>query len=60
VTGRKSKNNRQPRQGKTAQSHQLVVGRSATNTLFKGVVKNEVVCVNRLNPEVSTDVVSDF
>ena len=60
VTRRKPRKDNQPSQDKTAQSHQLVVGRSTSNTLFKGVVKKAVVCVNRLNPDVSTDVVSDF
>ena len=39
---------------------QLVVGRSTANTVSKGVVKKAVVCVNRVDPAVTTDVVSNF
>jgi len=45
---------------KPAKKRQLVIGRSTDNTLFKGVVKKAVVCVNRLDPAVTTDVVSNF
>jgi len=39
---------------------QVVVGSSTNNTLFKGVAKKAVVCVNHLDPSVSSDVVTEF
>jgi len=45
---------------KTAKKRQVVVGSSTNNRLFKGVAKKAVVCVNRLDPSVSTDIVTNF
>lgn len=45
---------------KAPKKKQVVVGSSTNNTLFKGVAKKAVVCVNRLDPSVSTDVVTEF
>ena len=45
---------------KAPEKKQVVVGSSTNNTLFKGVAKKAVVCVNRLDPSVSTDVVTEF
>ena len=45
---------------KAPKKRQVVVGSSTNNTLFKGVAKKAVVCVNRLDPSVSTDVVKTF
>ena len=37
----------------------VVVGRNTVNTCFSGVCKKAVVCVNRLESSVTTDMITD-
>jgi len=44
---------------KNRKKKKLVIGQSTTHTSFTGIAKKSVVCVTRLMPGTSTDIVTD-
>ena len=45
---------------KKKQTKRVVIGDSKSSAGFKGIVKKSVFCINRLEPNTSTDIISDF